>query len=125
MLTPLYLTTYPAHSAFSGLTFLPYFTRNRVTGESKLTKCYIDGEAESIAGFDIPFMVNGDVGQLDLPEDQQQIFLMLPDREPIKLVSRIHYCSWDGTPDAYYLQLPEEELSEADYWDGDDAEKGQ
>ncbi len=39
---------------------------------------YIHGEAEEIAGFDIPTFIDGNLGQLDLPITEQEIYMVLP-----------------------------------------------
>lgn len=52
-------------------------TMDEIKGEA----AYIHGEAERIAGFDMPFFVDGNLGQLDLPIKQQDILLLLPSGE--------------------------------------------
>lgn len=42
-------------------------------------EAYIDGEAEKLAGFDIPFFIDGDLRQLDSPS--ADILLLLPSGE--------------------------------------------
>lgn len=42
---------------------------------------YIHGEAENIAGFDIPTFIDGNLAQLDLPIEKQDILLVLPNGE--------------------------------------------
>ena|SRR6266403_1504431 len=42
---------------------------------------YIHGDAEKIARFDIPYFIDGDLGQLDLPIEKQDILMLLPDGE--------------------------------------------
>lgn len=39
---------------------------------------YIHGEAEKLAKFDIPVFIDGNLGQLALPIEEQDILLMLP-----------------------------------------------
>ena len=111
----LFLTTTPPFSVFGDERPMPYFERKTLTGKCKLNKCYIDGEAEIIAGFDIPYFIEGDMSQLDMGEKDQQIFLLLPDREPIRLVSRLYVHPFDNKPDAYYLQLPTEPIEDGDH----------
>lgn len=43
--------------------------------------CYIHGDAEKLAGFDIPYFIDGNFGQLDLPVEEQDILLLLPSGE--------------------------------------------
>ena len=50
-------------------------------GESKLKDAYIQGEAEQMAGFDLPVFIDGDLSQLDKPEAEQQIRMLLPHGE--------------------------------------------
>lgn len=44
-------------------------------------KAYIDGCAENLAGFDIPCFLDGDMGQLDLPLEEQDILMVIPSGE--------------------------------------------
>jgi len=81
-----------------------------VIGELIKTKikgrtAYIHAEAETLAGYDIPKFIDGDLGQLDLPIEEQDILMILPSgeypcvaeyREPDKN-------EWDD--DCYYLVL--------------------
>jgi hypothetical protein len=39
---------------------------------------YIHGDAEELAGFDIPIFLDGDYEQLDLPIEEQDILMILP-----------------------------------------------
>ena len=52
-----------------------------VYGNSKFDSAYIQGEAEQLAGFDLPMFIDGDLSQLDKPEDEQQIRMLLPHGE--------------------------------------------
>jgi hypothetical protein len=45
----------------------------------KCRSAYIHGEAEKKAKFDIPVFLDGDMAQLGLPVEQQDIELLLPD----------------------------------------------
>jgi len=49
--------------------------------EKKCNVAYIHGEAESLAGYDIPIFIDGDLNQLNLPVEEQDILLLLPDGE--------------------------------------------
>jgi len=42
---------------------------------------YIHSDAEDLAGFDIPIILDGDMGQFDLPVDEQDILMLLPTGE--------------------------------------------
>ena len=47
-------------------------------GDLKTDVAYIHGDAEDLAGFDIPVFIDGDILQMDAPELDQDILLMLP-----------------------------------------------
>lgn len=49
-----------------------------ILSKTKTSSAYIHGKAEQLAGFDIPFLIDGDTAQLDLPIDQQDILMILP-----------------------------------------------
>ena len=49
--------------------------------EQKGKSMYIHGEAEAKAGYDIPIVLNGDLNNLNLPIDEQDIVLVLPSGE--------------------------------------------
>jgi hypothetical protein len=49
--------------------------------ETKYNRAYIHGDAEDLAGFDIPFLIDGDIGQLDLDIAEQDILMLLPSGE--------------------------------------------
>lgn len=65
---------------------------------------YIDGEAESLASFDLPYFFSGDMAQLKRPVEKQDIIMVLPSGEyPIKAI-------WEPNPPfgqnpRYLLQL--------------------
>lgn len=76
-----------------------------IKGSVKGRCAYIHDEAETLAGYDIPKFIDGDLGQLDLPIEEQDILMVLPSgeypcvaeyREPNKN-------KWDD--DCYYLVL--------------------
>lgn len=46
----------------------------------KSDRVYIHGMAEEKAGYDIPIFIDGNMAQLDLPVDEQNIIMMLPIR---------------------------------------------
>ena len=47
--------------------------------KTKGVKAYIHGEAETIAGYDIPIMFDGDMEQLDVSENLQAIVMYIDD----------------------------------------------
>jgi len=53
------------------------FIMDKIKGRT----AYIHGEAENIAGYDIPKFIDGNLAQLELPIDQQDILLLLPSGE--------------------------------------------
>jgi hypothetical protein len=107
------ITTTSPHSMFSSSdelrTELPTEI-GEITGElkNKGASAYIDGEAESLAGFDIPVILDGDIGQVDLPIAEQDI-VMLIDGVAHKLVAILHN-NWCNEPQ-YLFRLPTEDLS--------------
>lgn len=46
--------------------------------EAQIDSVYIHGDAESLAGYDIPTFIDGNLAQLELPIEQQDILMMLP-----------------------------------------------
>jgi len=76
-------------------------------GESRLKDAYIHGEAEKMAGFDLPIFIDGDLSQLDKPENEQQIRMLLPNGEYECVARTVD----DGGVEinAYYLSLKVEE----------------
>jgi len=100
------LTTTPPHSMFEGSDDL--LVKRQDIG--KIINCklkgrtaYIHGEAEEISGFDIPVFLDGDMAQLDLSVEDQNILLLLPSGE-YPLISTLQT---KGILDnnAYYLTL--------------------
>ena len=65
---------------------------------------YIHGNAEAIAGFDIPTFIDGNFGQLDLPIEEQDILLLLPSGE---YKCKAEYID-DGIDKCYYITLFDE-----------------
>lgn len=63
--------------------------------------CFIDGEAETFAGFDIPIFIDGDMSQLNLPIEKQKIIMVLQDG------NYLCECHTEGT--IYYLRLREDQ----------------
>ena len=70
------------------------------------TYAYIHGEAQDLAGFDIPCYIDGDVMQLRQPLDKQQIEMLLPHGKTIRINSHYSCCS-----DHFLLIIPGDESS--------------
>lgn len=77
--------------------------RTKVKGRT----AYIHAEAESLAGFDIPKFIDGDMGQLDLPIDKQDILMVLPSGEYPCIATYLepNKNKWDDN--CYYITLKE------------------
>lgn len=71
--------------------------------ETKAPMAFINGEAETLAGFDVPLFIDGDMGQLDLPADQQDIIMLLPSGE-YKCRAELFKTGFVGMP-AYLITL--------------------
>jgi len=52
-----------------------------INDEIKGKTAYIHGNAETVAGFDIPHFIDGNLSQLDLPIEKQDILMILPSGE--------------------------------------------
>ena len=50
-------------------------------GESNYQAAYLQGEAKDIAGSDQPVFIDGDLSQLDKPESEQEIRMLIPQGE--------------------------------------------
>lgn len=59
------------------LTNIGEFIQDEIKGKT----AYIHGDAEELAGFDIPVFFDGNLGQLELPKEEQDILMMLPSGE--------------------------------------------
>jgi hypothetical protein len=73
---------------------------------------YIHGDAEAVAGYDIPIFFDGDILQLDKPEDEQDIIMYINDKE-FKIKAKL------TDSNQYYLTLKEpldEELDPRPIW---------
>ncbi len=66
---------------------------------------YIHGEAENIAGYDIPTFIDGNLAQLELPIEQQDILLLLPSGE---YKCKAEYCDELGSSNCYLITLATE-----------------
>ena len=89
-------------------------------GEAKFKDAFIFGEAEQLAGLAHPVFIDGDLSQLDKPEDEQQIRMLLPQGE-YECVART--TDMDGNPLGTYLLMlkVEEDVDDVD----DDFELGE
>lgn len=72
--------------------------------------CYIHGEAEHLAGFDIADYIDGDILQLKEPPDKQDIEMLLPHGKTIRINSYYSCCD-----DYFLLVMPGDEGSLTDY----------
>jgi hypothetical protein len=65
-------------------------------------KAYIHGEAEEIAGYDIPKMIDGNLAQLELPIEKQDILMLLPSGE---YKCKAEYYDEIGASNCYLITL--------------------
>ena len=72
----------------------------------KARSVYIHGEAQSLAGFDIPTFIDGNLSQLELPLEQQDILLLLPSGE---YKCKSEYYDEVGASNCYLITLATEE----------------
>lgn len=72
--------------------------------------CYIHGEAERLARYDIADYISGDIMQMRQPIEQQDIEMVLPDGTALKI--NAHYSCCD---DYFLLILAGDEGSLTDY----------
>ena len=56
----------------------PHETGELIIDDLKGKNAYIHGQAEEMAGYDIPTFIDGNLAQLELPLDKQDILLLLP-----------------------------------------------
>lgn len=103
------LTTSNPMSVLSMMGRTPLITPDNigelVMDKVKGSKAYIHGKAESIAGFDLPIFIDGDLGQLDLPTEQQDILLLLPMGE---YKCKAEYHDEIGASNCYLITLASE-----------------
>ena len=67
----------------------------------KSNSVYIHGEAEELAGYDIPIFLSGSMDMLNIPVEEQDIIMVLPDSEH-KCKCTIEETLYDN---AYYITL--------------------
>ena len=65
------------------------------------SRAYLHGKLESIAGYDIPIFMKGDMAQLDEPLEKQDILCVINDKEYICQAE----LQTEGDAGAYYLIL--------------------
>jgi len=81
METLIFTTSEPQSFGLSGEPLIGKFTHLLATYNLKYDSAYIHGKAEELAGYDIPIFLSGDFSNLDLPVEEQQIFMLLPSGE--------------------------------------------
>lgn len=69
--------------------------------EQKCSSAYIHGEAEDLAGYDIPIFLSGSMDMLNVPVEEQDIVMVLPDGE-YKCKATINV---GAISESYYLTL--------------------
>jgi hypothetical protein len=98
-------TTTSPHSTFSSAKGLVIDPPNNIgeliSANIKSDTAYIHGKAEEDAGFDIPVFLDGDMGNLDLPINQQNIEMLLPDGNHV--MQAVLHSSGGWEKDVYYL----------------------
>ena len=98
---------FTALDAESGKPLVDPEDNGKTFGDTRLKDSFIQGEAEFLAGFDMPVFIDGDLSQLDKPEEDQRIIMVLPNGE-YECVSRT--VDEGGTEvNAYILTLKNEE----------------
>lgn len=89
-------------------THLPDNLGELVQTELKGKTAYIHGEAERLAGFDIPVFLDGDMAQLIAPVKDQDILMVLPSGE---YKCKSEYCNVIGSSNCYLITLKKEPLA--------------
>ena len=73
-----------------------------IIDELKGKNAYIHDDAEDLAGYDIPVFIDGNLGQLGLPFDQQDILMLLPSGN---YQCKAEYCDRIGSSNCYLITL--------------------
>lgn len=60
---------------------IPQGVKINMCDELKASTAYIHGDAEDLAGYDIPVIFDGDMAQLDRPQHEQDIVMCLWEEE--------------------------------------------
>jgi hypothetical protein len=68
---------------------------------------YIHGQAEGLAGFDIPTFIDGNLSQLEQPIENQDILMVLPSGE---YKCKAEYSTHFGSENAFLITLVDEPL---------------
>lgn len=100
------MTTCAPHSMFeeSGKPLIvPEDLGEIVAGGVIGNRAYFHGELETLAGFDLPIFLDGDIKQLDMPHDRQNILVLLPSGE-YPCIATLDELEIDA-PGAYYITL--------------------
>lgn len=87
---------------------LPKEIGELIKAELKGGKDYIHGEAESLAEYDIPTFIDGDMAQLAAPINEQDILMLLPSGE---YKCKSEYCNEWGARNSYLITLATEPLA--------------
>jgi hypothetical protein len=74
-----------------------------IMDDIKGTGAYIHGDAEELAGYDIPTFIDGNLSQLDLPIDEQDILMLLPRGCEYKCKAEL--CTEIGAKNKYLITL--------------------
>ena len=74
------------------------FIKDKIKGRS----VYIHDDAEELAGYDIPTFIDGNLGQLELPVEEQDILMVLPSGE---YKCQSEYCDEIGSSNCYLITL--------------------
>lgn len=83
---------------------IPKSTGELIQDKVKGRCAYIHDTAEELAGYDIPTFIDGNMGQLDLPIEDQDILMLLPSGEyKCKAIRTSDKATWDMN--VYYITL--------------------
>ena len=99
------ITTTAPHSMFSNPgqpLVLPDDLEEAIERELIGDRAYFHGELETLAGFDIPVILDGDMAQMDLPVEEQDILALLPSGS-YQCIAELQVGEIDGG--AYYITL--------------------
>jgi len=81
---------------------IPEVLEEVIPSEVKGHCAYIHGDAEVLAGFDLPIFLDGEQAQLDAPEAEQDILMMLPSGNYPCIAT---YTDEVGNTDCYLITL--------------------
>lgn len=83
----------------------PKETGELIMDKIKGKTAYIHGDAEALAGYDIPTFIDGNLAQLERPVEEQDIVMILPDGE---YKCKAEYCDIIGSSNCYLITLATE-----------------